>query len=104
MALVERLIGHVSEPTERHIPVHDFFAAVQEIISGRLTATQVQDFWQMTAADLTDWDALAATMPPQAQSANRAIWISGLHAVFLLASSGYPTYDTPAAVRTKLGI
>ena len=104
MALVERLMHWDTEPIERYIPVHDFFAAVSEIITGRLTSAQVQTFLAMTAADLVDWNAIVALLPPAAQVANRSIFAHGIHSIFLLAEGRYPQYTTPTEVRLKLGI
>ena len=104
MALIERLTRDPSESVARWIPVHDFFAAAHEIVSGRLTSAQVKTALAMTAPDLVDWNALVALMPPANQAANRAIWVNGLHSCLMLAERRYPGYDTPAAVRAKLGI
>src|SRR4030065_274174 len=104
MALVERLMHWNTEPENRYIPVHAFFAAITEVMAGRLTAAQVQTYLAMTAEDIVDWNAIVATMPVQAQAANRAPWGHKMHAVFLLAADRYPQYSTPEEVRTKLGI
>lgn len=107
MALIERLMRDVSEPRERWIPVHDFFAACGEVMQGVLTQNQVQTFLNMTAADIVDWNALVATFPTGSTAtaiANKAMKIERMHGVFLLAERRYPGYDTPAAIRSKLGI
>lgn len=104
MALVERLMDWQLTDESRRIPVHDFFAACQEIIAGRLTSAQVQTYLAMDAADLADWNAVVATIPPQNQTANRALWVNGMHSIFLLAEGRVPGYSTPAEVRLKLGI
>lgn len=103
MALIERLMK-MEAPA---IPVHTFFAAQQEILSGRLTVAQVKTFLQMNAAAIAEYDALIALAPTgttTAAIANKALYISGIHAVFLLAESRVPGYDTPTAVRIKLGL
>lgn len=103
MALVERLMG-LEEPK---IPVHDFFAAQNEIIAGRLTIAQVKTALGMDAAAQAEYDTLAATAPTGTTAtalANKALFISGIHAVFILAEGGYTGYNTASAVRTKLGI
>lgn len=103
MALVERLMG-LEEPK---IPVHDFFAAAQEIIAGRLTAAQVKTALALDAAGQAEFDAIAATAPTGTSAtvlANKALWVHSMHAVFVLAEGGYAGYATPAQVRTKLGI
>lgn len=89
------------------IPVHDFFAAAMEIIAGRLTVAQVKTALALDAAAQTEFDALAATAPTGSAAlavANKALWVHSMHAVFILAEGGYAGYNTPAAVRTKLGI
>ncbi len=102
MALIERLMHDSSEPESRFLPVHDFFAMASEIERGALTSAQVKTFLNMTAADIVDFDALVALVTGAA--ATRLSMIQRLHAVFLLAENRYPQYDTPANVRSKLGI
>jgi len=101
MALVERLM-HTDPDVTRFIPVHTFFAAMSELSVGNITVAQVKTFWNTTAADDVDLDALIAAAP--AGDAAKALYIQKLHAVFILAESTVPGYDTPAGVRTKLGI
>jgi hypothetical protein len=103
MALIERLM-HVTSDDPRNISVHSFFAAAQEIIGGRLTSSGVQTYLDMDASDIVDWNAIVATMPSAAKTAERAVWISGIHAALILAEVRATGYATPAQVRTKLGI
>ena len=103
MALVERLMG-LEEPK---IPVHDFFAAAMEIIAGRLTTAQVKTALALDAAGQSEFDTLAATAPTGTSAtalANKALWVHSMHSVFVLAEGGYAGYNTPANVRSKLGI
>lgn len=102
MALVERLMHDSSEPENRFISVHTFFAACSEVERGALTQNQVQVFLDMTAPDIVDWNAMVALVTGTAT--NRLAVIQRLHAVFLLAEHRIPGYDTPTNVRTKLGI
>lgn len=104
MALVERLMKDSSEPEDRWISVHEFSAAASEIVNNRLTPGQVQTYYAMTPADLIDWNAVVTTIPPANQTAARALWVHGIHDIFILSRSRAPGYDTPGAVRTKLGI
>jgi hypothetical protein len=103
MALVERLMSLEDPP----IPVHDFFAAGQEVVMGRLTIAQVKTFLAMDAAAQTEMDAIVALAPvgtTALATAQKAQYVESLHSIFLLAEGRYPTYDTPAAVRLKIGI
>ena len=102
MALVERLMHWPSEPENRFIPVHEFFAATGEIIAGALTVAQVKTFLAMTPADEVDFDALIALAPGTA--AAQGLYLHRVHGVFILAARTYPQYSTPAEVRGKLGI
>lgn len=104
MALVERIMAHASEPENRWISVHQFFAINSEVDWGALTVAQVKAYYGMTAADIVDYDALIAQLPPANQTGNRARFINRIHAVFTLAEQGVTQYSTPAEVRVKLGI
>lgn len=103
MALIERLMG-LEEP---HIPVHDFFAAGQEIISGRLTVAQVKSAFSMNAAAASEFDAWVALAPTGGTAtalANKALYVNSQHSILILAEGRYPGYDTPNNVRIKIGI
>ena len=102
MALIERLMHDSSEPESRWLSVHTFFAAASEVERGALTSNQVQTYLAMTAPDITDWNALVALVTGAA--AARLAVIQRIHAVFILAEARATGYDTPAGVRTKLGI
>lgn len=102
MALIERLMHDSSEPSSRWIPVHDFFAAASEVERGALTSNQVKTALAMTAPDIADFDAMVALVTGAA--APRLAMIQRFHAVFILAEGRWTGYDTPAAVRSKLGI
>ena len=56
MALVERLMGDPFSTDAEKISVHDFFAAQQEIISGRLTVANVKTFLAMDTATAAEYD------------------------------------------------
>ena len=101
MALVERLM-HLDPDETRNVAVHTFFAAVDEILYGNLTQAQVQSYFNMTAEDLVDWNALAAQFPSQV--ANKVVYAEHIHAAFILAEDRVPLYSTPAEVRARLGI
>lgn len=103
MALVERLMG-LEEPK---IPVHDFFAAQQQVTKGNITVANVKSFLNMDAAAAAEYDALVALYPTGTSAAayfNKTQYIQDCHSVFILAEERYPGYDTPANVRAKLGI
>ncbi len=102
MALVERLMHHDTEPESRFIAVHSFFAAASEVERGALTALQVQSYLDMTAEDIVDWDAMVALVTGTA--VQRLQVIQRFHSVFILAEVRAPGYETPAGVRSKLGI
>jgi hypothetical protein len=103
MALVERLMDLESP----RIRVHDFFAANHERIEGRLTRQSVIDMFALDTASTTEYDALAALAPTGTSAlatAQKAMFINQVHSVFILAEGRYAGYETPANVRTKLGL
>lgn len=102
MALIERLMKHPSEPEERWIAVHPFFAAAEEIDFGKITQATVKTAFNMTAEDIVDFDALVALVTGAATS--RSAMLQHIHCTFILAQTGFIGYTTPALVRTKLGI
>lgn len=121
--LVERLMGlndDGSTPSNGYnlkIPVHAFFAACGEIISQTgggtgLTVAQVKALvWQSGGSamrtspnDQAEFDAMISLAPIVANLAGRALYLDRIHGIFMLAEARISGYDTPAAVRTKIGI
>jgi len=84
------------------IPVHTFFAASNEVVAGAVTRAAVKSYFGMDAATATEYDLLANLAPGSA--AAQALYVSRVHSVFILAEDRVPGYDTPAAIRAKLGI
>lgn len=112
MALVDRLTQH----EEPWIPGHQFFAAINEVlfngvtINGNVingaTATEVRTYFGIAAND-PDWLALVALFPSGTTTAAliaRLVLAERIHGVIMLAQQRVPGYDTPANVRSKLGI
>lgn len=114
MALIERLMGLNSDgspggtnPDQPAIATHTFFAACSEIVNDRATIQQVKNYFAMDAAAESEFDALIATGPSGTSAlatAQKALYVEGIHAVFLLANEGVPTYATAAEVRAKLNL
>ena len=105
MALIERIMG-LEDPK---LPVHAFFAANHQRIEGALTRQDVIDMFGMDAAAIVEYDALA-TLAPVGMNTNalataqKAMFVEKLHSACLLAEGRYPGYDTPLALRAKLGL
>lgn len=114
MPLVERLMGlnadgsvPSGDPNRPKIPVHDFFAAGHEMVMGRLTAAQIETALGMNAEEITEFAALRALAPTGSSAlatAQKAQFVESVHSVFILAEGGYAGYNTPAGVRSKLGL
>ncbi len=105
MTFVERLM-HLDPEPDRDLSVHSFFAAAVEINAGNMTRAQLKSGLNMTPADEVDFDAIADTVT--GSQAARLMALERIHAVFILAedskSDPIPGYDTPANIRSKLGI
>ncbi len=104
-ALVERLMGLPGFGDK--IAVHMFFASNHQRIDGELTRQDVIDAFQMSAADIVEYDALAALAPTGTAALNvaqKAMFIEKIHAIFILAEDRFPGYTTAALVRAKLGL
>lgn len=115
MPLVERLMGLNANgsaspngnPDRPKIPVHDFFAAGHELVMGRLTVAQIKTALSMDQSEQNEFDSLAALAPTGTSAlatAQKAQFVESVHSVFILAEGGYAGYDTPAGVRSKLGL
>jgi hypothetical protein len=105
MALVERIMG--VEEGVASIPVHFFFAANHQRIVGKCSRNDIISWFTLRPEDIAEYDAIAALAPTgqtTAAIANKAMFIEEQHAIFLLAEGRFSGYETPALVRTKIGI
>lgn len=102
--LVERLMGVGGFDK---IAVHQFFAINNERVQGRQTRQNVIDALGLVGDDITEYDALAALAPSGSTAlaeAQKSLFLGSIHSILILAETRTPGYDTPAAVRTKLGL
>ena len=103
MALVERIMGEPFEPdSTRHIPVHAFTAWCFESAFGPRTVAEIKAYFAMTPEDAAEFDAIIAKIT--GTQASRLQGILQLEEVFLLAECRAPAYNTPALVRSRLGL
>lgn len=100
MALVERIMHWETEPANRWISVHEFFAALSELAGGALTVAQIKSYYQMTPEDEVDFDALVALSPKSTEG--RMMLVDRVHSIFLLGETGAPGYSSPTDVRGKI--
>lgn len=112
MALYNRLLA-VPANGEDKLPVHQFLAVVREFRAGALTQQQAQDIISvlsgspLSAQDVTDLQALLATVPTGTTTANRLDRIDRLariEGVLTLADVMAAGYTTDALLRAKLGV
>lgn len=110
MALIERLMG-----IEPKIHVHQFQAILGEWARGAITGAQAQTACAynskggpvLDAAAIAEVQAIYNTVPQgttSALKADRALRLVEIDHILLLADNLTPPYNTPAAVRTRLGI
>lgn len=93
------------EPQSRWVAVHSFFAAQLEVLGGNLTPAQVKAFLSMTPADEVDYDAMVALVVALPTLEEKHLLTQQFHSIFILGEQRVSgQYDTPADVRTKIGI
>lgn len=103
MALVERLMGEPFEPDHsRKITVHEFAAASYEVAFGPRTVAQIKAYYDMSPEDAAEFDALTAQITGTDAQRHRLVF--QIEQVFILAEMRATMYDTPALVRTRLGL
>ena len=105
MALYDRLMGIDSAP---RIPIHYFSATMAEFARGRITGAQAQAILDaasgasLSASEIVEVNALLATVTGSATAKlSRANEIDD---VLMLAERQFPPYNTPALVKTRLGV
>ena len=103
MALLERIMGEPFEPDHaRRIPVHEFTAWCFESAFGPRTVAEIKAYFDMTPEDAAEFDAIIAKITGTDAQRHRLIF--QLEVVFILAETRAPAYNTPALVRSRLGL
>jgi len=111
MALYDRLLGRDDSgaPIEAgKIPVHQFQALMAEVARGRISGAQAQTAvvalsgLALSASEVTEAQTLLATVAGTA--AAKLARAKEIDDVLLLAEASAPGYDTPALVKTRLGV
>ena len=112
MALVERLCQidpdePGGEPYDRHIALNDFVEGLYDILGGYHTTTQMKTFYDMTAADITEFDNLVSQIQGVAQLQKR---MGRIHRVRSILTKwerkddlNLTGYDTVSDIRLHLG-
>jgi len=106
MPLYDRLLG-TSEQVAK-ISVHAFQATLGEFARGRLTGAQAQSLLASISGsplapdEVTEAQTLLATFTGSATA--KLARATEVDHVLLLAEGRAPGYDTPAAVKTRLGV
>jgi lysozyme family protein len=112
-SLYERLMG--AHPDRPKIPVHQFQSIAAEWARGNLTGPQALAYVEQLSgvtldateqAEAQDLVATVTAIPSgtAAGLAQRALRIQEIDQVLLLAETRIAPYDTPAAVRARLGV
>lgn len=115
MALYDRLLGRndAGGAVDNKIPVHQFQALASEWQRGRLTGAQasaaigVLSGAALTTAEQTEVQTLVNTVPTGQTTANQAARALRLHEIdqiLLLGDTLVAGYDTPTAIKAKLGV
>jgi len=102
MALFERFTQEDADP-DRWIAKHEAAAALGVVALGMFSLAQLKAYWNTSAADNTDLDAIVALVGPLSQGA-RMDWLKGLEWLLVLNESGAAAVDTAAKIRTILGL
>ena len=103
MALIERLMGAPFEPDPaRRITVHEFAAWCYESAFGPRTVAEIKAYFAMTLEDAAEFDAIIAKITGTDATRHRLVF--QLEQIFILAEMRAPFYDTPALVRSRLGL
>lgn len=115
MPLYDRLMGRddAGNLVANKIPIHQFQAAAAEWARGRITGAQANTIIQtvsgaaLDAGEQAEAQTLVNTVQPGTTTANKADramrWFE-IDQILMLADSNVPGYDTPTAVKAKLGV
>lgn len=99
--------------TRPKIPIHQFQSIAAEWARGNMTGTQANTAIQIVsgigldATEQTEAQDLVTTVPTGItvdNKADRALRLQEIDHVLLIADTGLPPLNTPAAVRTRLGV
>lgn len=97
MSLLAKLTGEESPK----LPVHQFYAALQEMADGAQTKSGIMAAFGLVTAtsDESELDFLIAHFQ---DSANKERWLSRIHGLLVLAESGYFDYKTKSILSARI--
>jgi hypothetical protein len=105
MALVERLC-QVDEDPARNIALNDFVEILFRVLDGRHTVQDVKGFYDMTAEDATEMDALVARVTARSTLYERMLAVHQIRSILTFWERrndlNAPAYDTVQDIRTEL--
>ena len=100
MGLYERLMGF----EQPKLPVHQFMGAMQEISLGNMTGAQGVTAFGLSPAEATEASTLQATIAAEPTAVEKKVKAMEVERVLFLAEQRLVPFDTPAAVKTRLGV
>lgn len=86
MGLLNQLIGEELPK----LPVHQFWASLQEVSHGELTIAQVKSYFQLSQESSNDLDWLVGKYQA---STDKPEFLRIIHVIFMLAETSAPGYS-----------
>lgn len=102
MALVERLCQADSEPQERHIPLNPFCEALFSVLGGYHTVAEIKAFYNMTAEDEAEFDALVGRVTAYPNDFRRDRAVHRIRSILTFWEAEIGAYDSVSEIRAWL--
>lgn len=92
------LYKRILKEQEPFIELHQFQAAIAEILRGKSTVATAQAYFKLNASELTEVQTLVARVQAAGMKSDE------VDQILILADTRYPGYDTVAALKARFGI
>ena len=102
MALIDRLAGIGDPETTAKLAVSTFWALLYEMAKGKVTKTQIENYFQLSAGEKTELQWVIDKYNAQPNATAKASFVELMQVIFMLAESKVPGYATNADIAARI--
>ena len=102
MALIDRLAGLGDPETTVKLSVNAFWALLYEMAKGKVTKTQIENYFGLDADEKTELQWLIDKYNAQPTATAKAKFIELIRVILIMAEANAPGYTTNAEIAARI--